>query len=117
MNQISTSEPRVIVIDDDMDALTVRQLRTEFEDAVENDDRNVTVDVTKVGFIDSSGIGALVFLFKRLAAVGRTLEIKGVQGQPRDLFKFLRIDKTISVQMAGDTDRGYGGHGQAREVG
>jgi anti-anti-sigma factor len=110
MNHISKSEQHVIVINDDMDAQAARKLRSEFENAVEKDDRNVTIDINKVDFIDSSGIGALVFLFKRLTAVDRTLVIKGVHGQPRDLFEFLRIDKTISVQMAGGADQGTLGH-------
>lgn len=99
MKSASETNPRVIVVDGDMDALAIKQLRSEFENVLENDDHDVSVDMTHVEFIDSSGIGALVFLFKRLTAVGRALDIRGVHGQPRDLFSLLRIGKTIPVQV------------------
>ena len=95
--------PRVIVINSDMDALAANKLRTEFEDLAQNGYSDVCLDLTGVCFVDSSGIGALVFLFKRLKAVGRTLELKGVHGQPLDLFKYLRIDKSIHIEVLEDT--------------
>lgn len=102
MKSAPDTNPTVIVVDGDMDALAIKQLRSEFENVAENDDRDVSVDMSQVEFIDSSGIGALVFLFKRLTAAGRALDIRGVHGQPRDLFSLLRIGKTIPVQVTGD---------------
>ncbi len=49
--------------------------------AAANDD--VALDVSKVTFIDSSGVGGLVFLYKRLNAKGCKLELSGLAGQPR----------------------------------
>ncbi|PHS79036.1 MAG: anti-anti-sigma factor [Rhodospirillaceae bacterium] len=100
MKSEDQTAPHMISIDGDMDALTIKQLRSQFEDVVENKTCNVIIDLHKVEFIDSSGIGALVFLFKRLTAANRSLLIKGVHGQPGDIFSFLRIDKTIPTQMS-----------------
>lgn len=116
MKPASDTNPRVISVDGDMDALAIKQLRSEFENVVENDDRDVCVDMTRVEFIDSSGIGALVFLFKRLTAVGRGLDIRGVHGQPRDLFSLLRIGKAIPVQVT-DGDEDMEGSAHAVEAG
>ncbi len=104
MNSTSQMNPRVIEIDGDMDALMVKQYRSKFEDVVNIDKGDVTLDMSRVEFIDSSGLGALVFLFKRLTASGRALEIKGVHGQPRDMFAFLRVDQAIPVKTINDTD-------------
>ena len=104
MNSSSQISPRVIEIDGDMDAMMVKQIRSKFEDVVNIDEGNVTLDMSRVEFIDSSGLGAIVFLFKRLTASGRKLDIKGVHGQPRDLFTFLRVDQAISVQTFTDTE-------------
>ncbi|WP_323795508.1 STAS domain-containing protein [Nisaea sp.] len=56
---------------------------------------NVRLDMSKTDFIDSSGIGAIVFLYKRLVMQSRTLELHGVNGQPRDLIAMLRLDRAI----------------------
>lgn len=104
MNSTSQISPRVIEIDGDMDALMVKQIRSEFEDVVNIDIGDVTLDMSRVEFIDSSGLGALVFLFKRLTASGRGLEIIGVHGQPRDMFAFLRVDQAMPVRTIKDTE-------------
>lgn len=88
----------------EMDALGCTQIRSELEQIAdtENSD-NVALDLSQVSFLDSSGIGLIVFLFKRLKAQSRTLKIIGVQGQPQELIKLLRIDSAIPVSTALDT--------------
>lgn len=80
----------------ELDALTIEALRDDFE-RLGNSGQDVDLDFTEVTFIDSSGIGALVFLFKRLRATKSTLRLHGVQGQPLELIQYLRIDKSIQV--------------------
>ena len=80
----------------ELDALTIEALRDDLE-RLGNSGQDVDLDFTEVTFIDSSGIGALVFLFKRLRATKSTLRLHGVQGQPLELIQYLRIDKSIQV--------------------
>ena len=89
-----------ISIDCDMDALAANQLRSIFENIAENDNRHVMVDLTRVNFMDSSGVGALIFLFKRLSAAGRKLALVEVGGQPADLLSQLQIDRITPVWLA-----------------
>lgn len=44
---------------------------------------DVVLDMTGVSSIDGAGIGALAFLFRRLAAAGASLRIRGISGQAR----------------------------------
>jgi len=52
---------------------------------------DVVLDFSKVGFIDSSGLGALVFLHKRLVSKGHKLKIVGLKGQPLQLLTNLHL--------------------------
>lgn len=79
-----------------LDALAVETLRPQF-DALVQDQTDVVINLGQTDFIDSSGIGAIVFLFKRLRALDRNLRLTGVQGQPLELMKHLRIDQSIPV--------------------
>lgn len=82
----------------EMDALGCSEIRSELEQIAEPEcSNNVALDLSQVSFLDSSGIGLIVFLFKRLKAQSRTLEIIGAQGQPKELIKLLRIDSAIPV--------------------
>lgn len=70
------------------------------------DDRSsahVVLDLSGVSFMDSSGIGAIVFLYKRLRADGRSLALSGVYGQTRQLIELLRVDKALPVAFLTET--------------
>ncbi len=80
------------------DALSVAEVRPLLDALTEqNEGGDVQLNLALVDFIDSSGIGALVFLYKRLHGKSRKLTLTGVKGQPLELLKFLRIDRSIPI--------------------
>jgi len=87
----------VVKLCGEMDALGCTKIRPGLEQIAGTEHSNVALDLSQVSFLDSSGIGAIVFLYKRLKAQERTLVIVGVQGQPQELMKLLRIDSAIPV--------------------
>lgn len=85
---------QVLVLDKEVDAVTVNDLRGVLDElSVHQGD--VVADLSEVYFIDSSGIGALVFLYKRLIMNGHRLTLICGPGQPRDLLEMLHISKVI----------------------
>jgi anti-sigma B factor antagonist len=84
----------VVTLYGDLDAKAVHELRPCFEELAESG-KAVVLDLNDVNFIDSSGIGAIVFLFKRQLACGLHLNVVGLRPQPRELFLMLRIQQTI----------------------
>lgn len=81
------------------DAAAAADARPRLDTVIEGDG-DVVFDLSDVDFIDSSGIGAIVFLFKRLTAKGRGLRLAGVHGQPLQLMEFLRIPRVIPIEPA-----------------
>lgn len=59
--------------------------------------KTVTLDLTHLDFVDPSGIGLIVFLFKRLRASGRSMSILGVHGQPARLLRQLKLDRPLNI--------------------
>ena len=108
MNFESTStsnEDIMIKLQGEMDAQGCTCLRPELEQIANSKlKHNVILNLGQVSFLDSSGVGVIVFLYKRLKVQGRKLEIVGVQGQPRELMELLRIDKVIPVSMDSPTN-------------
>ncbi len=82
--------PQKYNIDDDLDASCVTRVRPHIERLAEAGE-DVVLDLSNVGFVDSSGLGALVFLHKRLVAKGHKLKIIGLKGQPLQLFTNLHL--------------------------
>ncbi len=95
-NLATVKEDLFLEIEGSLDALAVEVLRPRFDELVQ-DKADVVIDLSKINFIDSSGIGAIVFLFKRLRSLQRNLSLVGVHGQPLELLKHLRIDQSIQV--------------------
>ncbi|MFT6139428.1 MAG: anti-anti-sigma factor [Psychromonas sp.] len=100
IKNIETTNNNVIIqLSGEMDALGCSKIRPNLEALSKQAYPHTVLDIEQVSFIDSSGIGAIVFLFKRLKEQGRTMEIVGVQGQPQELMKLLRIDAAIALSM------------------
>lgn len=85
---------RLVQITDDMDAAAMTRLKPVFEELAAGTE-DVTLDLTDVEFVDSSGIGGLVFLYKRLRVSGRKLRLRGAGGQPLQLITHLRLADLI----------------------
>ena len=88
---------RVINIIGSFDSFVSADLRKILEDFIASDNRDLVLNLQKTTFLDSSGIGAIVFAFKRLSAQGRKLVIHNINGQPAELTELLRIGKTIPI--------------------
>jgi anti-sigma B factor antagonist len=86
---------RILQMPGDMDAAAMRAQRTVYEELASGDE-DVAVDMSKVSFVDSSGVGAIVFMYKRLVANGHSLQLTGVKGQPLQLLTYLKLTDLIA---------------------
>jgi anti-anti-sigma factor len=73
-----------------MDAAAMKTQRPVFEELADCG-QDVVIDMSDVEFIDSSGVGAIVFLYKRMLASKRTLKLQKLNGQPHQLLTYLRL--------------------------
>ncbi len=95
---LALSQPTVALsLDHEFDVQSARQLEVEFEILSNTEKNELVIDMTQVQFIDSCGIGAIVFLYKRLKSRDKNLCLLNVNGQPRKLIQMLRIDKVIPL--------------------
>lgn len=59
--------------------------------------RNVVVDLAGVDFLDSSGLGTLVALLKRVSERGGDLKVAGLQKKVRMVFEITRAYKVFDI--------------------
>lgn len=72
------------VVGGSLDASRLRESRVDFEQLA-HAGQDVTIDMSDVDFIDPSGVGALVFVLKRVKAAGRNFALVNTKGQPQQL--------------------------------
>jgi anti-sigma B factor antagonist len=87
----------VFAVSGNLDSLTVPEVRPEIEKIVSSGARKVALDLTGLEIIDSSGIGAIVSLFKRVRGMGGDVKIVGVRGQPLEIMKLLGLLRAFDV--------------------
>lgn len=69
-----------------------------FENILKGNNKNVVVDMSLTTQIDSSGIGALVYLFKRIHSAGYNLELTGLHGRALKKLELLGLNKVIKIR-------------------
>ncbi|MCB9555604.1 MAG: STAS domain-containing protein [Deltaproteobacteria bacterium] len=57
--------------------------------------QSVVVDLSSLEWIDSSGVGALVSLYKRVLTAGGKVNVACLNGQPKEIFRLLRLDAAL----------------------
>jgi anti-sigma B factor antagonist len=81
----------------ELDALSAPDLRPVLDQVVEDQARHVVVDLSDLRLVDSSGVGALVSLYKRVRSYGGEVGFSGVTAQPLVIFKLLRLDVVFGL--------------------
>jgi anti-sigma B factor antagonist len=80
-----------------LDTLTVRDIRPIIDAVVADRPKRVTVEFDELTLIDSSGVGAIVSLFKRVKAEGGKVVVVGAHDQPLAVLKLLRLDRVLGA--------------------
>jgi anti-anti-sigma factor len=91
-------EEAVVAAPGRFDAETVAACRPALDELVAGGPAQVRLDLSRTISLDSSGIGAIVYLHKRLAAQGRRLVLAGLSGEPGNLLRSLRVDRLIPTE-------------------
>jgi anti-sigma B factor antagonist len=80
-----------------LDAITAVELRPTIDELVKNKTLKVIFDLAELKMIDSSGVGAIVSLFKRLRMIGGDVKVAQLAGQPKEIFRLLRLDRAFDL--------------------
>ncbi len=87
----------VLALEGRLDALTAPDLRPTIDELVSSKKLKVVFDLKELRMIDSSGVGAIVSLFKRLRMIGGDVKIARLDGQPKEIFRLLRLDRAFDL--------------------
>jgi anti-sigma B factor antagonist len=85
----------LLAIEGELDAVSVSELRADIEKLLTRKPGHVEVDLSRLRMVDSSGVGALVSLYKRVKAQGGTVIVSGLRDQPLAIFRLLRLDRVM----------------------
>ncbi|MFN7341112.1 MAG: STAS domain-containing protein [Opitutia bacterium] len=87
-----TDDVLIVTVDGQLVVTNRQEFKQAILDAVEDGVRVVVADFSTAGYIDSSGLGALVSLSRRLRETGGDLRLVGLNDDLRSLFELTRLD-------------------------
>ena len=82
-----------------LEAATVAAFRPMADRVLSETAPEVVLRCDRLSALDSSGIGAIVFLHRRLVQQGRTLRLAGLGGQPLALARLIRLDAALGLAL------------------
>ncbi len=100
---LTRTDDRLLVnVDGQLVVSNRQELKQAILEEVEQGARLVVVDFSKSPYIDSSGLGALVSLGKRLRELGGDLRLAGLNDDLRTLFDLTRLDALFPLYATRD---------------
>lgn len=93
------TRPKVIsvqVLEDRIDAATAIQFKERMRDITKDGQHRVVLDLARVQFLDSSGLGAIVAV-KKLLGPDRVMDLAGLTPTVEKVFRLTRMDTVFTI--------------------
>jgi anti-sigma B factor antagonist len=74
-----------------------QELKDLMQAALDRGDRRLLIDFSRTGYIDSSGLGALVSISKKIREAGGELRLSGLNEDLRSLFELTKLDTLFAI--------------------
>jgi len=74
-----------------------QELKELIQGALDRSERRILIDFSRTGYIDSSGLGALVSISKRVRETGGELRLAGLNEDLRSLFELTKLDTLFAI--------------------
>lgn len=92
----------VLALKGRLTAAVAPQVRTAVTELVDDGRSRVAIDLAKVDFIDSSGLGALIGALKATRIAGGDLRIAAAGEQVRQVLRLTNLDRVLHVHPTAD---------------
>ncbi|WP_017298140.1 STAS domain-containing protein [Nodosilinea nodulosa] len=80
-----------------LDSTKAEEFRQSVDELLENGAEIILVDLKDITFIDSSGLGTLVVLLKKIRGLNRTFCLCSINDQVRMLFELTSMDRVFEI--------------------
>jgi anti-sigma B factor antagonist len=82
-----------------IDASVATDFKAKLMEFLENGDKVIVINLSEVDFIDSSGLGVMVLILRKIGADGRIKICKLKEGV-RSIFELTRLDEVFEIHKS-----------------
>lgn len=87
----------VVAVEGQLIVANRQELKQLMQEALDRGDRTFLLDFTNTAYVDSSGLGALVSISKKVREVGGDLRLAGLNEDLRSLFELTKLDTLFTI--------------------
>ena len=87
----------VVQVDGQLIVGNRHELKDLVQTALDRGERRLLIDFSRTGYIDSSGLGALVSISKKVRENNGTLRLAGLNEDLRSLFELTKLDTLFTI--------------------
>lgn len=88
----------IVRIEGELDMLVADKMKKEIDEKLDsNDIKNLILNLERVTFIDSSGLGVIIGRYKKISGRNGRMHIVGARAQVEKILYFSGINKLISM--------------------
>jgi anti-sigma B factor antagonist len=97
INEKTAGNQVFIAIEGDMYVEEAAEFRERMMEHLQEGRTHFEIDMGKLSYIDSSGLGVLVALQKRTVERGGSVTLKGIYGTVKELFELTRLNRVFEI--------------------
>jgi anti-sigma B factor antagonist len=98
----STNGVMVVRVEGQLVVGNRNELKEHLQGLLEKGERRFLIDFAQTGYIDSSGLGALVALARKVREEGGDLRLSGLNEDLRSLFELTKLDTLFAISETPD---------------
>ncbi|CAN5632907.1 STAS domain-containing protein [soil metagenome] len=97
MSAPSTERPNVLPLEGEIDLHVSPTIAASLRTMVEQKPKHLVVDLSRVNYIDSSGLAVLIEAMQNVTAYGGKFALAGLQDAVRPIFEIARLDQVFRI--------------------
>lgn len=97
MSAPSTERPNVLPLEGEIDLHVSPTIAASLRAMVQEKPKQLVVDLSRVTYIDSSGLAVLIEAMQNVAQYGGSFALAGLQDGVRPIFEIARLDQVFRI--------------------
>ena len=97
MEMFRTNEQIQVTLSGNIYVEDAAKMREALTSLIGSGHTSLLIDLSRVEYIDSTGLGMLVFLQKQAVKKGGSIRLKGLQGIVKELFELTRLSTVFET--------------------
>lgn len=87
----------VIELDGELDLYSTYKVKTLYTKMAEKGIRSIILDLENLDYLDSSGLGSMIYIFSDLKKHDGKMSLCHLNGAPKNLIQMIRLDKLFLI--------------------